>query len=193
MSVVFMSESNLMYGNSETEIPATPGPATDSQMSGIFSGASLGNTVNSSTINNTTTTITTTTNHNNAMNFFNNGPSSNNHRPNYILGGVDRQVDETSEKLRENFLAFLERYRESSSNFAASEIATTSSTLGTSEMLLSTTQGSEPAHFAENNPLYRQQLGELRNEGLNTIYVDFNHLYRFDDVLANAIAENFYR
>ena len=47
--------------------------------------------------------------------------------------------------------------------------------------------------FSENNPLYRQQLSEIRNEGLNTIYVDFNHLYRFDDVLANAIADNFYR
>lgn len=123
-----------------------------------------------------------------------------NHRPNYLLGGVERQVDETSEKLRENFLAFLERFRDHSNNnanissiFSQNDSSQTPSTIGTSEMLLSTTQGSEPPLFSENQPLYRQQLAELRNHGLNTIYVDFNHLYRFDDVLANAIAENFYR
>ena len=126
------------------------------------------------------------------------GNSNSSHRPNYILGGVDRQIDETSAKLRENFLAFLERYREASSSNSStdpSRLTVSSSTLGTSEMLLSTTQGSEAALFSDtnNNPLYRQQLSEIRNEGFNTIYVDFNHLYRFDDVLANAIAENFYR
>lgn len=118
-------------------------------------------------------------------------------RPNFILGGVERQVDETSEKLRENFLAFLERYRESSgqpgTGDAFSGQTPGSSTIGTSEMMLSTTQGSEPPLFSEHQPLYRQQLVELRNDGLNTIYVNFNHLYRFDDVLANAIAENYYR
>lgn len=175
--------SDQLFGNSESEVPATAGltaPPTDSQASGMYGMTNMSN-------------MTTSNNANYANSFL--GNSSNNQRPNYILGGVERQVDETSEKLRENFLAFLERYRESSSNNnnASNNLNGSSSTLGTSEMLLSTTQGSEPPLFSENNPLYRQQLADLRNEGLNTIYVDFNHLYRFDDVLANAIAENFYR
>lgn len=184
--------SDQLFGNSETEVPATPGftaPPTDSQVSGIYSGAGVDVSATANTINSTNVPAAVQ----NGNNFFANS-SSNNQRPNYILGGIERQVDETSEKLRENFLAFLERYRESSSSSNSStDPAGTSSTLGTSEMLLSTTQGSEPPLFSENNPLYRHQLSEIRNEGLNTIYVDFNHLYRFDDVLANAIAENFYR
>lgn len=121
------------------------------------------------------------------------------HRPSYVLGGVERQVDETSEKLRENFLAFLERYREHSSNLTGSSVfsqeasSQAPSTIGTSEMLLSTTQGSEPPLFSENHPLYRQQLAEIRSRGLNTIYVDFSHLCKFDHVLASAIQDNFYR
>ena len=184
--------SDQLFGNSETEVPATPGftaPPTDSQVSEFFSGVTAGDNGPVNTFNSTNVTIGNVQNGNN---FLVNSTSSN-QRPNYILGGIERQIDETSEKLRENFLAFLERYRESSSSTDPSGLTASSSTLGTSEMLLSTTQGSEPPLFSENNPLYRQQLSEIRNEGLNTIYVDFNHLYRFDDVLANAIAENFYR
>lgn len=184
--------SEQLFGNSETEVPATPGftaPPTDSQVSGVYSGVTVGTGATGNNMNATLNSVP------NGNNFLVNSTSTNNQRPNYILGGIERQIDETSEKLRENFLAFLERYRESSSNSGAdpSGLTASSSTLGTSEMLLSTTQGSEPPLFSENNPLYRQQLSEIRNEGLNTIYVDFNHLYRFDDVLANAIAENFYR
>lgn len=181
--------SDQVFGISESELPNSLGftaPPTDSQVSGIYSAVPITiatNTTNPAAFN---------------ANANNNNLFSASNRPNFILGGVERQVDETSEKLRENFLAFLERYRESSSSSSgasvvASGVTASSSTLGTSEMLLSTTQGSEPPLFSENNPLYRQQLSEIRNEGLNTIYVDFNHLYRFDDVLANAIAENFYR
>lgn len=138
---------------------------------------------------------------NNQGQFFGGGnfPANSGHRANYILGGVERQVDETSEKLRENFLAFLERYREHSNNASASSIfsqeasSQAPSTIGTSEMLLSTTQGSEPPLFSENQPLYRQQLAEIRSRGLNTIYIDFSHLCKFDHVLASAIQDNFYR
>lgn len=42
-------------------------------------------------------------------------------------------------------------------------------------------------------PTYRQQLFEMRAEGTCTLYVDFNHLFRYNDVLANAIAGSFYR
>jgi hypothetical protein len=128
-----------------------------------------------------------------------NFPAAAGHRPNYVLGGVERQVDETSEKLRENFLAFLERYREHNSNLNGTSVFSqevsshTPSTIGTSEMLLSTTQGSEPPLCSENHPLYRQQLAEIRSRGLNTIYIDFSHLCKFDHVLASAIQDNFYR
>jgi hypothetical protein len=177
--------SDQLFGVSETEIPMTAASGGSGMYASTSGMAAPGNTLNSTANHNN--------NNNNNNNFLSNSTSSN-HRPNYILGGVDRQVDETSAKLRENFLAFLERYRESSnSSSSTSDPTASSSTLGTSEMLLSTTQGSEPALFSESNPLYRQQLSEIRNEGFNTIYVDFNHLYRFDDVLANAIAENFYR
>lgn len=190
--------SDQLFGNSETEVPATPGftaPPTDSQVSGIYSGVTVGTGAGSNDPVNTLNSNSNIQNISNGNTFFATSNSSN-QRPNYILGGIERQVDETSEKLRENFLAFLERYRESSNSASSTDpsgLTPSSSTLGTSEMLLSTTQGSEPPLFSENNPLYRQQLSEIRNEGLNTIYVDFNHLYRFDDVLANAIAENFYR
>lgn len=189
--------SDQLFGISETELPTghsgLTAPPTDSQISEIYR-SSFNTTLNTNNINNNNSnTINSNTAISNAAanNLSSNSSSSN--RPNYILGGIERQVDETSEKLRENFLAFLERYRESSNSDSSRLTVSSSSTFGTSEMLLSTTQGSEPPLFSESNPLYRQQLSELRNEGLNTIYVDFNHLYRFDDVLANAIAENFYR
>ena len=186
--------SDQIFGISETEVPSVhsglTAPPTDSQISEIYR-SSFNTTLNTNNVNNNNSNTNTASANAAANNLFSNSSSSN--RPNYILGGIERQVDETSEKLRENFLAFLERYRESSNSDSSRLTVSSSSTFGTSEMLLSTTQGSEPPLFSESNPLYRQQLSELRNEGLNTIYVDFNHLYRFDDVLANAIAENFYR
>lgn len=99
------------------------------------------------------------------------------HRPGAILGGVDRVVDETGEKLREEFLSFLEHYREGNT-----------STSPTSSQL-----ASEPPQMTAELPFYRQQLLEMRNEGTSTLYVDYNHLFRYNDVLANAITGNFYR
>lgn len=42
-------------------------------------------------------------------------------------------------------------------------------------------------------PTYRQQLLEMKNDGTNTLYVDFNHLFRYNDVMANAVATGYYR
>lgn len=64
--------------------------------------------------------------------------------------------------------------------------------------------GSEPPQFtgmnavhstaaASSMSLYRHQLHEMRAEGANTLYVDFAHLFSYNDVLATAIATNFYR
>lgn len=69
----------------------------------------------------------------------------------------------------------------------------------TSDLL---TCGSEPPQFTEMNSnsganaavsLYRHQLHEMRAEGANTLYIDFAHLFSYNDVLATAIATNFYR
>lgn len=53
--------------------------------------------------------------------------------------------------------------------------------------------GTEPPQISSDLPLYRQQLLEMKNEGTNTLYVDFNHLFRYNDVMANAIAGGYYR
>ena len=57
--------------------------------------------------------------------------------------------------------------------------------------------GSEPPPFTGASggdlPYYRQMLNEMRMEGLNTLYVDYRHLFRYNDVLATAISSNYYR
>lgn len=111
-----------------------------------------------------------------------NVPGSGAIHPSATLGGAERVVDETGEKLNEEFLLFLENYRE----------AGASSICGTT-MATSSFPDSEPPQMTADLPLYRQQLLEMRNEGTNTLYVDYNHLFRYNDVLATAIASNFYR
>lgn len=63
------------------------------------------------------------------------------------------------------------------------------SALPTSDMLT----GTEPPAITADLPTYAQQLVEMRNEGTNTLFVDFNHLFRYNDVMANAIANGYYR
>lgn len=104
------------------------------------------------------------------------------HRPAAILGGVDRVVDTTGDKLREEFLTFLENYREPGGIRSP-----------LNSELMSQQLGSEPPQMTADIPLYRQQLYEMRNGGTSTLYVDYNHLFRYNDVLANAIAANYYR
>lgn len=72
----------------------------------------------------------------------------------------------------------------------------------TSEMLTTTgMSSSEPPALTLNStavatnalPIYVQQLHEMRNEGQNTLYVDFTHVMRFNEVLATAILDSYYR
>jgi len=63
------------------------------------------------------------------------------------------------------------------------------SALPTSDMLT----GTEPPAITGEQPTYLQQLLDMRNDGTNTLYVDFNHLFRYNDVMANAIANGYYR
>lgn len=163
--------------------------------------------------------------------------SSNHLRNQSILGGVDRITDTTGERLREEFLLFLENYIEPS-RMAGGSADIPSSSLANSHnrAFQSSSQGitlSSDAPFnpdadssaiysddpslqsppppmfnqtetprrrtenSKNNntilPLYRQQLIQMRNQGTNTLYVDYNHLFQHNDVLATAISSNFYR
>jgi len=45
----------------------------------------------------------------------------------------------------------------------------------------------------QGNLKYHQQVLDMKSEGRTTLYVDWNDLYRFNDVLATAIAGNYYR
>ena len=103
-------------------------------------------------------------------------------RPNDILGGPQRAIDQTGERVREDFYLFLERYREGTNQPG------TTSGVPTSEMLTNS-----EASMQQLPALYLQQLQEMRNLGRSTMYVDFAHLYRYNDVLATAIADNYYR
>lgn len=111
-------------------------------------------------------------------------------RPTSILGGAERLTDETGEKIREDFLSFLQRCRDDGNSFVQSSQPT-------SEMLTATTFGSSevnpPSLGVGEMPVYIQQLHEMRNDGQNTLFVDFGHVVRFNEVLATAIIENFYR
>lgn len=119
-------------------------------------------------------------------------------RPNNVLGGGERAIDETGEKVKEDFLHFLSHYREGGSSavgvdptsgFAVPNL-TSITTLPTSEML-TPSEGVYAASREE--PFYVNQLQDMRRDGHNTLFVDFTHIYRYNDVLANAIAESYYR
>lgn len=110
-----------------------------------------------------------------------------------IIGGADRAIDETGEKLKEEFLTFLETYIKYFHFFSFREGNNApqhhQAALPTSEMLT----GSEPPPLTGDLPYYRQMLNEMRMEGLNTLYVDYRHLFRYNDVLASAISSSYYR
>lgn len=118
------------------------------------------------------------------------GTGSQHGRPTGVLGGVDRITDGTGEKLREEFLAFLENYREGA---AAGGSHAVRSPLASEAFPRGMLDDLEPPQMTAELPIYRQQLYDMCNEGTSTLYVDFNHLFRHNDVLANAIAANYYR
>ena len=114
-----------------------------------------------------------------------------------MLGASPEKIrDETGERIREEFYLFLQRYRPSNEALQ--------NPIPTSEMLTASTPNSaysEPPSLGMNASLqhpyelrfYVQQLHEMRNDGQTTMYVDFNHVLRYDEVLAVAIVEHFYR
>ena len=86
-------------------------------------------------------------------------------------------TDETGERVRESFQLFLDRYvlRES----------------------LPPTDGSyvpESEGGVESRaPVYVEQLYAMRDLGRITLYVDFSDVLRYDEVLARAISDQYYR
>lgn len=112
------------------------------------------------------------------------GLQSGPYRPSTMLGGVERVIDTTGERLKEEFLTFLECYREISLGSSRSPLSSE----------LPTFDGMEaPPQLSADLPFYRQKLLNMCEEGTSTMYVDYGHLARYNDVLANAIVANFYR
>jgi hypothetical protein len=126
-------------------------------------------------------------------------PAGGVHRSNRVLGGAEQVVDETGQKMKDEFLTFLETYichiaQDNKSHppccrFHEDGPNAMPSGMPTSDMLT----GTEPPQMTSEMPTYRQQLFEMKAEGTNTLYVDFNHLFRYNDVMANAIANGYYR
>lgn len=150
----------------------------------------------------------------NANNNFNNVYANNtvtgsNPRGSSIIARAEPYVDELGERVKEDFLVFLQRCREGSdgsigplTSTPTSELLTTPLTFNnvTNNSAVNTAANDPPSMLpttqpltTSNLPMYVQQLHEMRNEGQTTLFVDFTHVLRFNDVLAMAILENYYR
>ncbi|KAN0063015.1 MCM DNA helicase complex subunit mcm6 [Thecaphora frezii] len=79
-------------------------------------------------------------------------------------------VDEVGERVREGFAQFLE-------SFVDTPLGATS----------------DPDAEKPNEPIYIDQIVALRDYGRTTLFVDFSHVLRHDDVLARAISDQYYR
>ncbi|PWN36195.1 putative MCM6-involved in replication [Meira miltonrushii] len=99
--------------------------------------------------------------------------SSRKSRPRARLNDADVEpvIDSTSEQVRESFRQFLESFREEHSS-------------------------GSPDPDGDGNgvePLYVEQIRALRGQERTTVYVDFTHVLRFDEILAGAINEQYIR
>ncbi|MCO5565954.1 hypothetical protein L7F22_019629 [Adiantum nelumboides] len=86
-------------------------------------------------------------------------------------GDVEPVIDSTSEQVRESFRQFLESFREEHPS-------------------------GSPDPDGDGNgvePLYVEQIRALRGQERTTVYVDFTHVLRFDEILAGAINEQYIR
>lgn len=80
-------------------------------------------------------------------------------------------IDTTSEQVRDSFRQFLDSYREEHAS-------------------------GSPDPDGDGNgvePLYVEQIRSLRSNERTTVYVDFTHVLRFDEILAGAISEQYVR
>ncbi|MCO5554240.1 hypothetical protein L7F22_007768 [Adiantum nelumboides] len=84
---------------------------------------------------------------------------------------VEPVIDSTSEQVRESFRQFLETFREEHPS-------------------------GSPDPDGDGNgvePIYVEQIRALRGQERTTVYVDFTHILRFDEILAGAINEQYIR
>lgn len=124
-----------------------------------------------------------------SINLLNNNPN---------LGKIpqDKVIDGTAEKIRDFFLSFLEKYKENTNSQylnSQPEDSISPSFLSDATPSLLYASHTLPDHSDIPNAYYRRQIVGMKHDGQNTLYIDFGHVYQFNDVLANAIAEEYYR
>ncbi|KAE8259426.1 hypothetical protein A4X13_0g1021 [Tilletia indica] len=85
------------------------------------------------------------------------------------LEEVPPVTDDTGERVRESFAEFLESFIDDT-------------------ILNDPSQGSHPRE-----PLYIDQIKALRDFQRTTLFVDFSHILRYEEILARAISEQYYR
>jgi DNA replicative helicase MCM subunit Mcm2 (Cdc46/Mcm family) len=118
---------------------------------------------------------------------------------------TERIVDPVAQKVKEDFLHFLQHFREDREYHAPGADPTGQSQLigavsssmpfPTSDLLtpLEASPRARPGGLGDAVAHYVQLVHNLINDHGLTLYVDFSHLLRNNHVLANAIVDNFYR
>lgn len=120
---------------------------------------------------------------------------------------TERTIDVVALKVKEDFVHFLQHFREDRDYRMPSAVAgssqpahLSSSAFPTSDMLTSLDDASRPHLYADSSlsspsslTYYLQQAHGMVNDHGLTLYVNFVHLLRSNHVLANAIVDNFYR
>lgn len=69
----------------------------------------------------------------------------------------------------------------------------TSDIHSTSEMDIGFTPRKSIESSSQKSFFYKLQLSHMKNEGENTLYIDFVHLYQFNHELASTISDSYYR
>lgn len=125
---------------------------------------------------------------------------------------TEKAKDHTAIRVKEYFFQFLEKFDEISTvsdsavmrNTPLSSLsahhATPSSAINlpssmgiSSDLSSSIGDPPTPSGSAPHVPFYLRQLGVMKNESKRTLFVNFAHLTSYNDVLARAIMEGYYR
>ncbi|KAI9259583.1 DNA replication licensing factor mcm6 [Phascolomyces articulosus] len=88
----------------------------------------------------------------------------------FNTGGITKVVDELAESVKEAFVRFLENFRDETASYISS-----------------TTQ----SDYQGRN--YMMQIEHLQIEEITTVFVDFAHVQSFDEGLATALKQQYYR
>ncbi|KAI7850907.1 MCM2/3/5 family-domain-containing protein [Circinella umbellata] len=88
----------------------------------------------------------------------------------FNTGGITKVVDELAESVKETFVKFLEEFRDETAYYISST--------------------AQSAYQGRN---YMMQIEHLQIEEITTVFVDFTHVQSFDEGLAIAVKEQYYR